>query len=234
MDSFRYFIVNSILLLLLAFNLNAQDSLKVNISPITFNVSDEKITLIYHSRELTRKDTFDIDPNKTIQYLKDALKKYYKINVPNQWAQRINEGGYYISSKIIADHQALRNESLSLKEVGLKALDVIEIDYYLSQRATMGCYLRDTVVKINGIDIEEDANPILIIGGEYTSTETIVYDGSYQFYFEVLGLCNPDSWVAKLEIGDKWYYLANPTQDGFDTSFPSDLKLQFDIPKEED
>ena len=136
----KYFWVIPILLvLILGFSqrdkiLNLfQQKAEKDISAITFNVGNEKLTLIYHSLTLSRKDTFDIDPNKTVKYLKDAIERHYRITIPIDYGQKLSDGLGNISTFISADHQILSNEYQNLKESGLKAYDVIEFEYLLDE-----------------------------------------------------------------------------------------------------
>jgi hypothetical protein len=65
-----------------------------SIPPIEFNTGKEAITLIFHSHTLSRKDTFRIDPTKTVGYLKDSIKRHYKLSIPKEYSERISTGGY--------------------------------------------------------------------------------------------------------------------------------------------
>lgn len=109
------------------------DPHKKDIAPISFNIENEKLTLIYHSYTLSRKDTFDIDPNKTIKYLKEAIERHYQITVPESFAKKLEENAGNISSVLSADHQLLNAEYQSLKEAGLKPFDIIEFEYQLKE-----------------------------------------------------------------------------------------------------
>lgn len=112
---------------------NTNDSEIKDIPPITFNVTNEKLTLIYFSHTLSRKDTFNIDPNKTVLYLKEAIKDHYKITIPKEFGEKIKERVANISSILSADHQFLFEEYQSLKEAGLKPYDIIEFEYQLDE-----------------------------------------------------------------------------------------------------
>ena len=112
---------------------NTNDSEIKDIPPITFNVTNEKLTLIYFSHTLSRKDTFNIDPNKTVLYLKEAIKDHYKITIPKEFGEKIKERVANISSILSADHHFLFEEYQSLKEAGLKPYDIIEFEYQLDE-----------------------------------------------------------------------------------------------------
>ena len=196
---------------------------QTNLNPIKFNTGEEKITLVYKVKSINdRLDTFDIDLNRSVKYLKQAIQKHYDIKVPAAWSQRLSDGGYSIESILRSNHRSLYNEDSSMSESGIDTLDIIEFDYEVSQRATMACFLPDVIVRVNNLEANEGAEARLILGGINTSVKTIIHDGSYQFYFDYIGLCNPRSWVAKLELDGKSYYLANPTEKEFST--PLDIE----------
>ena len=196
---------------------------QTNLDPIKFNTGEEKITLVYKAESINnRLDTFDIDTNRSVKYLKQAVQKHYDIKVPARWSQRISEGGYSIESILRSNHRSLYNEDSSISESGINRLDIIEFNYEMSQRATMACFLRDVIVRVNNLEVNEGAEARLIIGGIITSVKTVIHDGSYQFYFDYIGLCNPRSWVAKVELDGKNYYLVNPSEKEFNT--PLDIQ----------
>ena len=100
------------------------------IKPIDFNVKKDTLTLVFHSKTLKRKDTFAIEHHKSITFLKAAIERHYNFTIPAKFATEIANGGS-VNSYLVADHRLLRDESLSLKNAGLKDFDIIEFDYKL-------------------------------------------------------------------------------------------------------
>lgn len=201
---------------------SSNNSMKETISPIEFNAGKNSMTLTYHSNSLARSDKFQIDPNETVEYLKKALKRHYKISIPPQLLDRTSDGGYEINDVLVANHKVLNMESLSLKNAGLKLNDVIEFDYQIISSETMACRMPGVLVEIEGI---EDINPILTLNGIHNPVKTIKRDGSYQFYFDTVNECNPESWIGKLGSSNNSYYLTNP----YNISYGDTLTMHFNL-----
>jgi hypothetical protein len=179
-----------------------------NISPITFNVQDTGITLIYNSHTLNRKDTFKVSATNTIEELITALISHYKISPPKKLLDNYADenGGYRLTEVLWAEHKPVYSSG-SLLEAGLKNYDVVEFHYELTNSRPMACPPQTVLVKINGT-LSKDA--VMYLNGSHSSDIFIQKDNSAQFYFERISECNPGSWYGHLSFtGDK-YTLLNP------------------------
>ncbi|MBW2410940.1 MAG: toll/interleukin-1 receptor domain-containing protein, partial [Deltaproteobacteria bacterium] len=169
-----------------------------SIPPIEFNTGEEAMTLIFHSHTLSRKDTFQIDPIKTVKYLKNSLKRHYEITIPKVLSERIDNGGYFLEDVLVANHSPLWSENETLAEAGLKEFDVIEFDYRLTTTATMACRIPDVKIVIEGI---RSSNPEFTLNGPRIPDRIEKKEGAHYFYFDIINTCNPSSWTGKLVLG---------------------------------
>jgi hypothetical protein len=117
----------------------------------------------------------------------------------------------------------LWNENENLAEAGLKESDVIEFNYELKTTATMACRIPDVVIVIEGI---RSNNPEFTLNGHNIPDRIEKKEGAYHFYFDYIGECNPLSWIGKMILGDKIYFLANPRDI---SGNKTDVKLRFDF-----
>lgn len=180
---------------------------KSYIPPIEFNTGPEAITLIYHSHTLDRKDTFQIDPDRTVLSLKNQLKLHYKITVPDEQSKNTPKGGYFREERLYANKSCLNNETEELLKAGVKEFDVIEFKTIKSFINTMGCRNKDVVIIIEGI---HSPNPVFTLNGKNIPEKIEKIGNAHYFYFDLVRECNPATWKGKLILGDEEYFLDNP------------------------
>lgn len=217
--------------LILAVSSLTNATAQTNVDPITFENSYDQINLVYKAEQIdNRLDTFNIDVNRTVTYLKEGIIRHYHLKVPSEWTERIEDGGYNIKSVIRSNHRELYNENEAISTSGIDTLDIIEVKFQMYSRSTMECPPSDVFVQVNNFNVDnKNAEARLTIGGEVASVKTIVHEGLYQFYFDSISYCNPLSWVAELEVNGKIYYLANPKVNDFSNSLNIEPSLYLEF-----
>jgi hypothetical protein len=204
---------------------NSNSTLAVNeaptIAPISFNTGSNKISLIYHSHALARKDTFDIDLNKTVEFLKTAIKRHYKITIPKEFLGNTDEN-ITIEDQLVANHKELYAVEKKLSEMDLQDYDIIEFDYRRISSVNGISFIKNVLVIVEGAT---DPNSVMRIDAQITSSQTTVEDTSTQFYFEYLRDANPNEWIAKLAVFDKSYFLTQPISEEYGDTLRVTYKL---------
>ncbi|WGK64989.1 toll/interleukin-1 receptor domain-containing protein [Croceiramulus getboli] len=108
-------------------------SAEKTIPPIDFNASSNALPLVFESATLSRKDTFYIDRDRTVNFLKEAIERHYQFSQPPELQRELGEGGI-IQSVLYSNQKPLRNESLSLEDAGIEPYALIQFNYQLIVR----------------------------------------------------------------------------------------------------
>ncbi|WGK64990.1 hypothetical protein [Croceiramulus getboli] len=209
---------------------SAQDS----IAPVSFTGIEDSIALVFLYRKESRKDTFAIDRSSSVGFLKEQLIKHYDLKFPPQLIERAASGGYNLNTLLLANQQPQYREGNSIQNAEVDPYALLDLDFMMTQNAIMACQPISMVIQVDGISPVKGVTPTLTIGGTHVSSEVTVAKDKYQFYFDAIGLCNYNSWIGKLELGDERYYLTNPVQADFKTKFDADDQLIFEVPEIKD